>query len=171
MIGSEQTGLGSVLTAGGRRNAFADGDVVCFISDEIDFTLPPGTIVPFGGNWPSLPGLEFAPNLVRIFMTNIAATTFLASGNTSLGNNAAANNICPAANQPVAATLNSELAAGAGGTYNHSALAASGVVKLPDLATPPTVAINTPVTGTAITQCRGRIVAWGLLTSRLPVTP
>lgn len=142
--------------------------MVAFISDEIDFATAATT--PFGGNWPSLPGKVFAPNTLRVFMTNIAATTFLTNGSIQMGNNVAVDNICPAAAQPNAATLNTELAAGAGGTYNHGAFNGSGVVKLPDLTTTPSVKVNTAVTGTSITQCKGRVVAYGVVTALMVPT-
>lgn len=142
--------------------------MIGFVSDEIDF-MTPGP-VPFGGTWGALPGYQFAPQSIRLYMTNIAATTFATSGAVEIGNNVATDNIAPSNAVPSAANMNAELAAdGPGGAYNNAPIAASGVLKLPDLTTPPTVNVITSPTGTAITQCRGRIIAFGVLTTLLPV--
>jgi hypothetical protein len=142
--------------------------IAAFLSDEFDFAAVAD--VPFGGNWPSLPGYKFIPIAgTQFIIPNIAATTFAVGPTVSVGNDADFNNILAAGAFPSAAALNLLLAAGSGGPYKlNSANATGSFEKLPDLATPPTIRISVAATGTAITQARARLLIPGILTKIFP---
>jgi len=128
------------------------------LSDEFDFSTTHD--VAFGGNWAGLSGWKMGGQITyRFLLTNIAATTFSTGPTFSLGSNSPNfNNMLTSAVQPSAATLNLYLANGAGGTYPGGGLSTTlATVKLPDLATPPTIHITAGATGTAITQAKAKI--------------
>jgi len=142
------------------------GIVTAFLSDQIDFAAVAD--YPFGGNWTTLPGYKFFIFFQsRWIYTNLNATTFLTGPTWSLGNNATFDNMIPLVANPTAAALNAFAPTGVGGPYS-SAGATNGIAKNPDLTVVPTIRVSTAVTGTAVTQCKARMLINGFLTNIIP---